>query len=130
MSLRQWRNLDWPLLGLMLLAAAMGLVAVAGVTVAGFVGAAAVLAVLVLAVWRMLQCMAHARDPLGALLVAGVAAMLGFQTLLNAGVTLGLTPVTGVPLPFFSVGGSAAVADFLAMGVVQSVCMRRKRIQF
>lgn len=98
--------------------------------VSGFVGAAAVLAVLALAVWRVLQCMVHARDPLGALLVAGVAAMLGFQTFLNAGVTLGLTPVTGVPLPFFSVGGSAAVADFLAMGVVQNVCMRRKKIHF
>lgn len=98
--------------------------------VAGFVGAASVLGVLVVSVCRMLRCMASARDAFGALLVAGVAAMLGFQTLLNAGVTLGLTPVTGVPLPFFSVGGSAAVADFLAMGVVQSVCMRRKKIQF
>lgn len=96
----------------------------------GFVGACAVLLVLGLLVWRMLRCMAAARDGLGALLVGGAAAMLGAQILLNAGVALGLLPLTGVPLPFFSSGGSAAVTNFAAIGVVQSVYMRRKKIQF
>jgi len=96
----------------------------------GFIGACAVLLVLGLIVWRTLRCMAAARDGLGALLVGGIAAMLGAQTLLNAGVALGLLPLTGVPLPFFSSGGSAALANFAAIGVVQSVYMRRKKIQF
>jgi len=96
----------------------------------GFIGASAVLLILGLIVWRTLRCMAAARDGLGALLVAGVAAMIAFQTVLNAGVALGLMPVTGVPLPFFSAGGSAALTNFAAIGLVQSVVMRRKKIQF
>ena len=96
----------------------------------GFVGACAVLLVLGAIVWRTLHCMAGARDGLGALLTGGIAAMLAAQTLLNAGVALGLLPLTGVPLPFFSVGGSAALTNFAALGLVQSVYMRRKKIQF
>lgn len=96
----------------------------------GFIGGSAVVLVLGLIVWRTLHCMAAARDGLGALLIAGIAAMLAFQTLLNMGVALGLMPVTGVPLPFFSAGGSAALTNFAAIGIVQSVFMRRKKIQF
>jgi rod shape determining protein RodA len=96
----------------------------------GFIGAAGVLVLLGAIVVRILRCMAAAGDVLGGLIAGGVAAVLCFQTLLNAAVALGVVPVTGVPLPFFSYGGSSVVADFLAIGVVQSVHVRRRRLQF
>ena len=96
----------------------------------GFVGGAAVVVVLALIVWRVLTCMMLARDTTGALLAAGVACMLGFETLLNVGVTLGLMPVTGVPLPFTSYGGSSAMVSLASVGLVQSIYARRKPIRF
>jgi rod shape determining protein RodA len=96
----------------------------------GFVGAAAVLLVLAVLVWRALRCMAVARDGLGALIAGGIAAILAFQTALNAAVALGVVPVTGVPLPFFSYGGSACLANFAAIGLLESVYVRRKKFQF
>ncbi len=96
----------------------------------GFVGGVAVIVVLGLVVWRVLSCMALAPDTTGALLAAGVACMLGFETLLNVGVTLGLMPVTGVPLPFTSYGGSSAMVSLASIGLVQSVYSRRKRARF
>ena len=98
--------------------------------VVGLVGAGFVLIVLAAIVWRALACMLHARDALGALLAGGIAVMIGFQTLLNVGVAVGLLPVTGVPLPFMSYGGSAALVDWLAVGILQSVSVRRRKIQF
>lgn len=98
--------------------------------IGGFIGGTGVLALLGLIVWRALRCMTVARDALGGLLVGGVAAILAFQTLLNAAVALGVVPVTGVPLPFFSYGGSACLANFAAVGILESVYIRRKRIQF
>ncbi len=98
--------------------------------VGGFIGAAGVLVLLGAIVARILRSMAAAGDVLGGLIAGGVAAVLGFQTLLNAAVALGVVPVTGVPLPFFSYGGSSVLADFLAVGLVQSVHLRRRRLQF
>lgn len=95
----------------------------------GFIGSTAVLVTLCLIVWRVIACMATARDAVGALLAAGVACMLGFETLLNTGVTLGLMPVTGVPLPFTSYGGSAALVNLAAVGLVESIYRRRKRLR-
>jgi len=95
----------------------------------GFVGASATLLVLGLIVWRITASMAAARDTFGALLAAGVACMVGFQTVINVGVTLGLMPVTGVPLPFGSYGGSAILVNFAALGVVQSVHLRRRPLR-
>ncbi len=98
--------------------------------VGGLIGASAVLLVLTLLFWRALTTAAVAGDPTGAILAGGIATMLGFQIILNAGVALGLMPVTGVPLPFFSYGGSSTLTDFAAMGILQSVRIRRKKIQF
>ncbi len=98
--------------------------------VGGLLGAALVLVLLAGIVWRALWCMLGARDALGALLAGGIAVMIGFQTLLNVGVAVGLLPVTGVPLPFMSYGGSAALVDWLAVGILQSVSVRRRKIQF
>ena len=97
---------------------------------AGFVGAGAVLLMLAMLVWRALHCMASAKDALGAILAGGIATMLAFQTVLNSGVALGVMPVTGVPLPFFSMGGSATLVNFAAMGVLEGIYARRKKIQF
>jgi len=68
-----------------------------------------------------------ARDPFGALLAAGVVAMLAFQAFVNIGMTVGIMPITGTPLPLVSYGGSSLVATFLAVGLLESVHMRRYR---
>jgi rod shape determining protein RodA len=96
----------------------------------GFVGACSVLALLGIIAWRALCCMAVARDAMGALLAGGIAATWAFQTVLNAGVALGVMPVTGVPLPLFSSGGTALLTNLAAVGVLESIYLRRKKIQF
>jgi rod shape determining protein RodA len=91
----------------------------------GFAGAMALLALLGLLLWRGLRIAAVARDPFGALLAAGVVAMLAFQAFVNIGMTVGIMPITGIPLPFVSYGGSSLVATFLAVGLLENVHMRR-----
>jgi rod shape determining protein RodA len=66
-----------------------------------------------------------ARDPFGALLAVGVVTMLAFQAFVNIGMTIGIMPITGIPLPFVSYGGSSLVATFLAIGLLENVHMRR-----
>jgi rod shape determining protein RodA len=91
----------------------------------GFAGAAALLALLSLLVWRAIRISALASDPVGALIGAGVVSMLVFQTFLNVGMTIGIMPITGIPLPFVSYGGSSLIANFLAVGLLENVHMRR-----
>jgi rod shape determining protein RodA len=91
----------------------------------GFVGAASMLAVmgvLVIRVWRTAQL---ARDDFGAYLCAGVLAMFLFQIFENVGMTMGIMPITGIPLPFMSYGGSSTLANFIAVGLVLNVHARR-----
>ena len=68
----------------------------------------------------------RARDPFGMLLGAGIVSMLLFQILVNVGMAISLMPVTGIPLPFISHGGSSLVSICFALGVLQSVSMRRE----
>lgn len=96
----------------------------------GFVGAAATLLLFALLLQRILRIALLARDDLGALLAAGVASMLAFHLIVNVGMTVGLMPVTGIPLPFLSYGGSAMVVDCAALGLVLNVGMRRHKILF
>jgi rod shape determining protein RodA len=91
----------------------------------GFTGAMGLLALLALLLWRGLRIAAVARDPFGALLAAGVVTMLAFQAFVNIGMTIGIMPITGIPLPFVSYGGSSLVATFLAIGLLENVHMRR-----
>jgi rod shape determining protein RodA len=91
----------------------------------GFTGAIGLLALLGLLIWRGLRIAAVARDPFGALLAAGVVTMLAFQAFVNIGMTVGIMPITGIPLPFVSYGGSSLVASFLAIGLLENVHMRR-----
>ena len=74
---------------------------------------------------RLLRLMSKARDEVGALICAGVLAMIGFQVFENIGMTMGLMPVTGIPLPLMSYGGSSTIATFACVGLVLNVSMTR-----
>jgi rod shape determining protein RodA len=91
----------------------------------GFAGAMLLLALLALLAWRGLRIAAVARDPFGTLVAAGVVSMLVFQAFVNIGMTIGIMPITGIPLPFVSYGGSSLVSSFLAVGLLENVHMRR-----
>jgi rod shape determining protein RodA len=91
----------------------------------GFTGAMGLLVLLGLLLWRGLRIAAVARDPFGALLAVGAVTMLAFQAFVNIGMTIGIMPITGIPLPFVSYGGSSLVATFLAVGLLENVHMRR-----
>jgi rod shape determining protein RodA len=87
----------------------------------GFVGAAFVLSLYALLIWRALRILTMAKNLYGALLAGGVAAMLMFQIFVNVGMTIGIMPITGVPLPLLSYGGSSVIVTFLAVGLLQSI---------
>ena len=87
----------------------------------GFAGAAVVLSLYALVIWRALRIVVAAKNLFGALLAAGVAAMLTFQVFVNVGVAVGILPVTGVTLPLVSYGGSSVLTTFLALGLLQSI---------
>lgn len=90
----------------------------------GFVGAAIVLSLYALLLWRAMRMVLLARDLLGTLLAAGIVAILGFQLFVNIGMTLGVMPITGVPLPLLSYGGSSVIVTFICLGLLQSVHLR------
>lgn len=96
----------------------------------GMLGAVLLFVLFFLLLWRILQAALEAGDSFGRLICIGVAAMVFFQALINIGVNLGVLPVTGTPLPFVSYGGSSLLTFILALGLVQSVLMRRKRLDF
>ncbi|MEE8337986.1 MAG: putative lipid II flippase FtsW [Dehalococcoidia bacterium] len=87
----------------------------------GFIGVVFVLALFALLIWRGVQIARRAADPFGSLLAIGVVAWIGFQLVLNIGGVTRSMPLTGIPLPFLSYGGSAMVATLLAIGVLLSV---------
>ena len=91
----------------------------------GLVGGAALLAAYAVMVWRIWRAAALAKDLSGTLICVGVLTMLMFQIFENIGMTMGIMPVTGIPLPFMSSGGSSTIAAFAAVGLVLNVHMRR-----
>lgn len=91
----------------------------------GFIGSALLLILYGLLVWRIWLVAQGSRDMFSTLLCAGVLVMLVFQVFENMGMTMGIMPITGIPLPFMSYGGSAMVTMFLAVGLVLNVHMRR-----
>ena len=91
----------------------------------GFVGAVILFALFILLLMAALRIAFRARDSFGMLLACGVVAMLVFQIMVNVGMAISLMPVTGIPLPFISHGGSSLVSICFALGVLQSVSMRR-----
>jgi rod shape determining protein RodA len=92
----------------------------------GFVGAAAIVALLGIVVFRAIRAAQLADDMFGMLVASGVAIWFIFQTFVNVGMTIGIMPITGLPLPFISYGGSAIFADMIAIGLVQSVRRHHK----
>jgi rod shape determining protein RodA len=96
----------------------------------GFLGAVAMIALLFFLLWRILRVAELARDTFGKLVASGVAGLILFQSVINIGMNLGLMPVTGIPLPFVSYGGSSFLTLMLSMGLVESVAMRHKKLEF
>jgi len=96
----------------------------------GFVGCFIVLLVFWVICLRIIIIAQNARDNFGSLLAIGVLSMLVFQLIVNIGMTIGLAPVTGIPLPWISYGRSALLTNFVAIGLVQSVSNFRQRLNF
>lgn len=91
----------------------------------GFVGSALLLALFAVMVWRSWRAAVVSRDLAGTLICIGVLAMITFQVFENVGMTMGIMPVAGITLPFMSYGGSSMVVDWVAVGLVVNVGMRR-----
>ncbi|HET7453965.1 MAG TPA: rod shape-determining protein RodA [Solirubrobacterales bacterium] len=87
----------------------------------GFMGAAFVLSLYALLFWRALRITTLSKNSYGTLVAGGIAVSLLFQTFVNVGMNLGIMPITGIPLPLMSYGGSSVLATFLAVGVLQSI---------
>jgi rod shape determining protein RodA len=90
----------------------------------GFFGAALLLCLYLLIVWRGLRVVTVARDAFGAIVAGGIVVAFLFQLFVNVGMTMGIAPVTGIPLPFVTVGGSSIVMNIVAIGVLQSIHAR------
>lgn len=93
----------------------------------GFLGSITVLGLFAVVLWRCLHIAAVARDRFGMVVAAGVGGLLAFQLFVNVGMTLGIMPVIGIPLPFVSYGGTSLIATFAMLGLVMNVHMRRFR---
>jgi rod shape determining protein RodA len=91
----------------------------------GFFGASILLLLYLLIVWRALKIVTGARDMYTAIVAGGIAFMFMFQVFVNAAMTMGIAPITGIPLPFVSVGGSSMITNFLAIGILQAIHLRR-----
>ena len=96
----------------------------------GFFGAGVFLSLFIFLIMRIISIAELARDNFGMFICFGLVAMLIFQTIINVGMNLGLAPVTGIPLPFSSYGGSAMVAYLFLIGLAQSIFIRHKKITF
>ena len=90
----------------------------------GFVGASLLLALYLLVLWRGLRIVATARDLYSAIVAGGILVALLFQIFVNVGMTMGIAPITGIPLPFVSVGGSSMISNLIAVGVLLAIHVR------
>jgi rod shape determining protein RodA len=87
----------------------------------GFIGASLLLALYLLVLWRGLRIITIARDLYSAVVAGGIVVALLFQIFVNVGMTMGIAPITGIPLPFVSVGGSSMIANLAAVGVLLAI---------
>jgi rod shape determining protein RodA len=92
----------------------------------GFAGAALVLSLYALMIWRCIRILTMAKNLFGTLIAGGVLAMLMFQVFVNAGMTIGIMPITGVPLPLMSYGGSSVIVTFMSIGLLQSIYIQAR----
>jgi rod shape determining protein RodA len=91
----------------------------------GFVGSVGLLVIFAILLWRAFRIALLSKDAFGTYLAAGIAAMFAIQMFVNIGMTLGIMPITGIPLPFVSYGGSSLLANYAAVGLLMNVHMRR-----
>lgn len=96
----------------------------------GFIGTVLVMLLILFVIYRCLRAARMAKDTFGALLCYGVAMLIAFQAMVNIGVNLRLLPATGLPLPFISYGGSSMLSLLLGIGLVESVILRHKSLEF
>jgi rod shape determining protein RodA len=90
----------------------------------GFFGAAFLLMLYLLVVWRGFRIVTLAREPFTAIVAGGLVVAILFQIFVNVGMTMGIAPITGIPLPFVSVGGSSMIANLIAVGLLLSIHVR------
>jgi rod shape determining protein RodA len=91
----------------------------------GFVGSATLLGLFALLIWRALRIAGMSRDLFGTLIASGIAALWAFQLFVNVGMTMGIMPITGIPLPFISFGGSSLITNYIAVALLLNIHMRR-----
>ncbi len=91
----------------------------------GFVGSAVFLGLYGILLWRAIRIAYLSKDPFGTYLASGIASMFAIQMFVNVGMVIGIMPITGIPLPFVSYGGSQMLANFIAIGILLNVHMRR-----
>lgn len=96
----------------------------------GFIGATFTLLLYFILLYRTLYIAQQARDNFGTLIAVGICSMWGFHVLENIGMSIGIMPITGIPLPFMSYGGSAMLANLLAVGILLNINLRRQKILF
>lgn len=96
----------------------------------GFVGAAILLLLYLFLIYRLILIAYHAKDFFGTLIVTGVASMFMFHLLVNVGMTIGIMPITGIPLPLLSYGGSSMLINLTSLGLALNIGMRRQKIVF
>jgi rod shape determining protein RodA len=96
----------------------------------GFVGAVILLGLYLLVLWRGLRVVTVARDLFSAVVAGGIVVALLFQIFVNIGMTMGIAPITGIPLPFVSVGGSSMIANLAAMGVLLAIHARGRASRY
>jgi rod shape determining protein RodA len=96
----------------------------------GLVGGLLVIVIIVLVIWRCIRAAQKARDVAGMTIAYGVATLIFFQGMVNIGVNLNIVPVSGLPLPFISYGGSGLTSLMLGIGLVESVAMRHRLLEF
>jgi len=96
----------------------------------GMVGGILIIFAIALVIWRCIRAAQKARDVSGSMIALGVAILIFFQGAVNIGMNLNLLPVSGLPLPFISYGGSGLTALMLGIGLVESVVMRNKQLEF
>jgi rod shape determining protein RodA len=96
----------------------------------GFIGSAALIGLYAMVLFGGILAMLTARDRFGFLLAAGLVTMLTFHVMVNIGMTIGIMPITGIPLPFMSYGGSAVITDFMAVGILLNIHLQRDKLVF
>ena len=92
----------------------------------GFVGAAFILSLYALLIWRALRILTMSKNLYGSMIAGGITAMLMFHVFVNVGMNIGIMPITGIPLPLMSFGGSSALVTFMAIGVLQSIYVQAR----